>query len=142
VEFSPRPCAACLRSDIEKGGDLSEHTDYINPKLPKRHVSKKKESNLGALQGMADSVLIAIEGLPTWFGAEDLEDLCTRFGAVLSTKVVRDMTTNRSLGLGFVRIATIEAAQRLLNGLHEKAVSEHILTITIIKPKHELVHKD
>ena len=81
---------------------------------------------------MSGSVLVAIEGLPPWFEHEDLEALCCPFGTVLSTKVVRDTATYRSLQLGFVKMGTTDAAQRVLNDLHTKEVSGHVLRVTIV----------
>ena len=55
--------------------------------------------------------------------SDDLHELFTPYGEVISAKVVTDrFNNNRSKGFGFVEMADDEAANAAISGLHETEV--------------------
>lgn len=55
--------------------------------------------------------------------SDDLQELFTPYGEVISAKVVTDrFNNNRSKGFGFVEMADDEAANAAISGLHETEV--------------------
>jgi cold-inducible RNA-binding protein len=66
---------------------------------------------------------------------EDLEQLFSEFGEVVSAQVVEDRETGRSKGFGFVEMATPEGAQTAINELDGKEYEGRTLRINEARPR-------
>ena len=66
--------------------------------------------------------------------SESLEQMFLEFGAVTSAQVIQDRETGRSKGFGFVEMQSDDAAQRAINGMHEKQLDGRPLTVNEAKP--------
>jgi RNA recognition motif-containing protein len=67
--------------------------------------------------------------------SESLEQMFLEFGTVTSAQVIQDRETGRSKGFGFVEMQTDDAAQRAINGMHEKQLDGRALTVNEAKPR-------
>lgn len=67
--------------------------------------------------------------------SEALEQMFLEFGAVTSAQVIQDRETGRSKGFGFVEMQADDAAQRAINGMHEKQLDGRSLTVNEAKPR-------
>lgn len=67
--------------------------------------------------------------------SESLEQMFLEFGAVTSAQVIQDRETGRSKGFGFVEMQTDDAAQRAINGMHDKQMDGRPLTVNEAKPR-------
>ena len=67
--------------------------------------------------------------------SESLEQMFLEFGAVTSAQVIQDRDTGRSKGFGFVEMQADDAAQRAINGMHEKQLDGRSLTVNEAKPR-------
>ena len=67
--------------------------------------------------------------------SESLEQMFLEFGAVTSAQVIQDRETGRSKGFGFVEMQSDDAAQRAINGMHEKQFDGRSLTVNEAKPR-------
>ena len=67
--------------------------------------------------------------------SESLEQMFLEFGTVVSAQVIQDRDTGRSKGFGFVEMQTDDAAQRAIDGMHEKDLGGRRLTVNEAKPR-------
>jgi len=67
--------------------------------------------------------------------SESLEQMFLEFGTVTSAQVIQDRETGRSKGFGFVEMQTDDAAQRAINGMHDKQMDGRSLTVNEAKPR-------
>ena len=65
--------------------------------------------------------------------SESLEQMFLEFGTVTSAQVIQDRETGRSKGFGFVEMQTDDAAQRAINGMHDKQMEGLSLTVNEAK---------
>lgn len=66
---------------------------------------------------------------------EDLRELFSQNGEVVSVKILTDTHTGRPKGFGFVEMATGEEAARAIEALNGKAFMERTLTVAEAKPQ-------
>lgn len=66
---------------------------------------------------------------------QDLHQLLSQYGSVISAKVVTDKVTKRSRGFGFAEMANDEEAQNAINELNGKPLKGRNLTINEARPK-------
>jgi cold-inducible RNA-binding protein len=78
-----------------------------------------------------------VGNLPYKATDEDLATLFSSVGNVTSAKVMRDMTTGRARGFGFVEMATDEAAQKAIEKFHQHDMEGRQLVVNEAKPKTE-----
>ena len=62
---------------------------------------------------------VVVDNLPVQFSESDLRTLCTEYGSVLRTEIARTNMA-RSMGYGYVRMATGEEASRLCLALEAR----------------------
>ena len=67
--------------------------------------------------------------------SEALEQMFLEIGTVTSAQVIQDRETGRSKGFGFVEMQADDAAQRAINGMHEKQLDGRSLTVNEAKPR-------
>lgn len=60
---------------------------------------------------------------------DTLGDAFSKFGEVLSVKIITDRMTGRPKGFGFVEMATSEAAKNAISGMNEKELEGRMLRV-------------
>ena len=68
---------------------------------------------------------------------EDLEQLFSQYGEVVSANVITDKTTGRSRGFGFVEMADTAKADEAIQALNGKEFAGRALTVNEAKPRPE-----
>jgi cold-inducible RNA-binding protein len=68
---------------------------------------------------------------------EDLEQLFSKYGEVISARVILDRDTKRSRGFGFVEMAEREDALKAIAELNEKEFMERPIRVNEAQPKRE-----
>lgn len=68
---------------------------------------------------------------------EDLKDLFTPYGEVVSAKVISDRETGRSRGFGFVEMTDKTAAQKAIAELNDTTVDGRPIKIVEARPREE-----
>jgi RNA recognition motif-containing protein len=66
---------------------------------------------------------------------EELHQLFSEFGSVHSAEVMRDRSSGRGKGFGFVEMASDGEAQAAIHGLHEREVGGRRVTVDRAKPR-------
>ncbi len=66
---------------------------------------------------------------------EDLADLFSPFGEVVSARVIVDRDTNRSRGFGFVEMANKEDALRAIEDLNETEFMGRPIKVNLARPR-------
>ena len=59
---------------------------------------------------------LCLDGLPTWMTSTQVAELCAPYGSVQSARVVYD-AYGASMNYGFVQMATLEAAEGVVQAL-------------------------
>ncbi len=72
---------------------------------------------------------IFVGNLPFAYTSEDVSELFTPFGEVVSAKVIEDRMTGRSRGFGFVEMGSEEAGAEAIQKLNGANVSGRALTV-------------
>ena len=67
----------------------------------------------------------------------DLEQVFSEFGNVVSASVMMERDTGRSKGFGFVEMSTDEEAQAAIEGLNEQSVGGRNMLVNIARPREE-----
>lgn len=78
-----------------------------------------------------------VGNLPYKATDQDLSALFSRAGNVASARVMRDMTTGRARGFGFVEMATDEDAQKAIAEFHQYQMDGRALVVNEARPKPE-----
>ncbi len=68
---------------------------------------------------------------------EQLKDLFTPIGEVVSAKIITDGVTGRSKGFGFVEMSSDEDADKAIAELNGKTVMERALNVSEARPQTE-----
>lgn len=84
---------------------------------------------------MATKLFVA--GLPFSMVNDDLSDLFTEYGTVVSAQIITDHDTGRSKGFGFVELGTAEESQAAITALNGKDMNGRPLTVNIAKPRED-----
>jgi RNA recognition motif-containing protein len=77
--------------------------------------------------------------LPYKTAKEDLQDLFSQAGSVVSATVVMDRETNRSKGFGFVEMGSAEEAAKAIEMLDGKEFDGRNLRVNEAQPKTERI---
>lgn len=67
-------------------------------------------------------MMIYIGNIAYTMTADELKDLCTPFGNVISAKIITDRATGKSKGYGFVEFDNEESAQKAIKELNDTQV--------------------
>ena len=73
-----------------------------------------------------------VGNLPWATKAEDLQEICSPYGEVISTRVITDRETGRSRGFGFVEVAEGDA-EGMIAALNGTEVGGRVLTVNEAK---------
>ena len=76
-----------------------------------------------------------VGSLPWGVTSDDLKQLFTEAGTVVSADIVMDRETGRSRGFGFVVMETDEEAQKAIELLHNKEIEGRTIAVNIARPK-------
>jgi len=68
---------------------------------------------------------------------DDLQELFSQFGKVLSAQVITDRETGRSRGFGFVEMENEEEAQKAIEALNGSTHEQRQLTVNIARDREE-----
>jgi len=69
--------------------------------------------------------------------SEDLKNLFSQYGEVLSTKVITDKFSGKSRGFGFVEMKNDEDGNRAIAELDQKDFEGRNITVSVAKPRTE-----
>ncbi|HTB33050.1 MAG TPA: RNA-binding protein [Bacteroidia bacterium] len=69
--------------------------------------------------------------------SEDLKNLFSQYGEVLSTKVITDKFSGKSRGFGFVEMKNDDDGQRAIAELDQKDFEGRNITVSVAKPRTE-----
>ncbi|MGE0105043.1 MAG: RNA recognition motif domain-containing protein [Blastocatellales bacterium] len=81
------------------------------------------------------AVRLYVGNLPFSMTEDDLQDLFSQSGAVISANIITDRDTGRSRGFAFVEMETSEAAHAAIEALNGIDVNGRALTVNEAKPK-------
>jgi RNA recognition motif-containing protein len=70
-------------------------------------------------------------------GDNDLQEMFSSFGAIVSAKVIMDRDSGRSKGFGFVEMSSDAEAQAAIDAMNGKEVEGRALTVNEARPKTE-----
>ena len=68
---------------------------------------------------------------------QDLSDLFSTYGEVVSARIVKDKFTHRSRGFAFVEMSNDNAAREAIQAFHEKEFMERALFVNEAKPRED-----
>ncbi len=68
---------------------------------------------------------------------EDLKELFTAYGEVVSSKIILDKATNKSRGFGFVEMANKDEARKAIAELDNATVDNRSIHVMEARPKEE-----
>src|SRR5579863_5188122 len=80
---------------------------------------------------------IFVSNLNSKVRSEDLKNLFSQYGEVLSTKVITDKFSGKSRGFGFVEMKNDEDGQRAIGELDQKDFEGRNITVSVAKPRTE-----
>lgn len=78
-----------------------------------------------------------VGNLPYGMTEQDLIDLFSQVGQVVSAQVIFDRVTRRSRGFGFVQMGDENAAAAAIDRFHQSEVMGRALTVNEAKPREE-----
>jgi RNA recognition motif-containing protein len=81
------------------------------------------------------SAKLYVGGLPYAITEQQLQDLFTQHGTVVSAKVITDKYTGQSRGFGFVEMSTPEEAKKAITALNGTQLDGRSLTVNEAKPQ-------
>ena len=84
-----------------------------------------------------DDKKLFVGGLPFSITDQQLQDLFTECGTVVSANVIMDRDSGRSKGFGFVEMSSAEEAQAAIAKLNNTNVDGRDIVVSIAKPREE-----
>ena len=82
------------------------------------------------------SKTLYVGNLPWATTPQDLADVFSNYGQVISTRIIKDKETNRSRGFGFVEVAD-EDADIMIEAVNGKEYNGRILTVNEAKAREQ-----
>lgn len=76
-----------------------------------------------------------VGNLPFSTTEEDLREIFTQYGELVSVSLLTDKFSGRSKGFGFVEFTTEEAAQAAVEALHGSDLNGRDMVVNIAKPR-------
>ncbi|MFC1572786.1 RNA recognition motif domain-containing protein [Candidatus Eisenbacteria bacterium] len=81
------------------------------------------------------STNLYVGNIPFQCSEEDLNELFSAYGEVVSAKMIMDRETGRPRGFGFVEMAQAEDAQKAVEGLDQKDFMGRALKVNLARPR-------
>lgn len=78
-----------------------------------------------------------VGGLPYAVNEEELNDLFSEYGKIVSAIVITDRSTGRSKGFGFVEIEDDAQAQKAVEEMNGKSVGGRTIVVSVARPREE-----
>jgi RNA recognition motif-containing protein len=78
-----------------------------------------------------------VGNLPFDTSEDDLHQLFSAHGQIVSAKLITDMETGRSRGFGFVEMSTEEEAKNAIEKMNKAKVGDRELTVNEARPRPE-----
>jgi RNA recognition motif-containing protein len=78
---------------------------------------------------------IFVSNLNFKVGSEDLKQLFSQYGEVLSSKVITDKFSGKSRGFGFVEMKNDADGQKAIDELDQKDYQGRNITVSVAKPR-------
>src|SRR5262245_60195799 len=78
-----------------------------------------------------------VGNLPFDTSEDDLHQLFSAHGQIVSAKLITDMETGRSRGFGFVEMSTEDEAKAAIEKMNKSKVGERELTVNEARPRPE-----
>ena len=75
-----------------------------------------------------------VGSLPYSWGTEQLEQLFSTYGRIVSAAIVNDQATRKSKGFGFVELETEESAKKAMEDLNGKEIEGRLLAVREARP--------
>lgn len=75
-----------------------------------------------------------VGGLPFAMTADELKELFSRYGNVVSANVITDKFSGRSRGFGFVEMGSAEEGQAAISGLNNTEYGGRTITVSEARP--------
>ncbi|MEI6092186.1 MAG: RNA-binding protein [bacterium] len=76
-----------------------------------------------------------VGNLPYSANDATLNELFSKYGEVVSAKVITDADSGRSKGFGFIEMSTTDAAQKAIEALDNKELDGRNIKVNEAKPK-------
>jgi len=83
-----------------------------------------------------------VGNLPFSVADQELSDLFSKVGTVVSATVIVDKYNNRSKGFGFVEMSTEEEAQKAIDTLNDQDVEGRNITVSEARPLEDRPKRD
>ncbi|AMD22420.1 HGR081Cp [Eremothecium sinecaudum] len=132
-----------LQAQFKTFADLAEARDAIKELIvDNKHVEEWSISqNLHALTHPGN---LYIRGIPKDLTVEDLLPIFTKFGPLLSLKIIVDVNTGKSLGYGFISYPLGSQAARCIKELNGNLMNGSLLFINyhVERKERERIHLD
>lgn len=77
-----------------------------------------------------------VGNLPWAATPQDLTDLFSAHGQVISSRIIKDKETNRSRGFGFIEVAD-EDAEKIISAVDGKEYNGRVLTVNEAKAREQ-----
>lgn len=76
-----------------------------------------------------------VGNLPPAYSEEDLQNLFSEFGEIVSAKIIIDRETGRSKGFGFVEFTTQESGENAIKELDKKMIGTKPIIVNEARPQ-------
>lgn len=84
---------------------------------------------------MSQNKKLYVGSLPYSLTEEELKEVFSQFGAVVSARIITDKMTGKSKGFGFVEMDTEEMAQKAIEATHGSELHGRTLIVNIAHPE-------
>lgn len=84
-----------------------------------------------------DENRLYVGGLPYSYTDDQLKQMFSQAGIVVSVNIITDKYTGRSKGFGFVEMSTPEEVQKAIEMFNGKEADGRKLTVNVARPKVE-----
>jgi len=82
------------------------------------------------------SKTLYVGNLPWATSPQELAELFSAYGQVISTRIIKDKETNRSRGFGFVEVAD-EDVENMIASVDGKEFNGRVLSVNEAKPREQ-----
>jgi RNA recognition motif-containing protein len=86
---------------------------------------------------MSQNKKLYVGSLPYKLTEEELKEVFSPFGSVVSVRIITDKMTGKSKGFGFVEMETEEMAQKAIEATHGSELYGRMLIVNIAHPEQE-----